>query len=67
VGGGFWGLDAWFLGWKKWMAVCGGCGGGGCMLGGTVGPFLSPATSSGRRWTPDGASGPEREGEQRVG
>jgi len=45
------------------MAVCGGCGGGGCVLGETGGPSLSPATSGSRRWTPDGAGGLERERE----
>ena len=34
--------------------------------GGNGGPLLSLATSGGRRWTLDDASGPEREGEQRV-
>jgi len=43
------------------MALCGGCGGGGRVLGGTGGSFLSPATTGSRRWKPDGAGGPERE------
>jgi len=38
VSSGFRGLDALFLGWEKWMTVCGGCGGGGRALGGPVVP-----------------------------
>jgi len=53
VGGGFRGLDAWFLSWEKSMAVCRDCGGGGRVLGGPVVPFS--------RWRQVAAGGPERE------
>ena len=29
-------LDVWFLGYEKWMTMCGGFGGGGRVLGGLV-------------------------------
>jgi len=55
MAGGFRGLEAWFSGWEKWMAVCGGCGGGGRMLGGPVVPFSrrrQVAVGGGRQMVP---------------
>ena len=55
MGGGFRGLDEWFLGWEKSMAVSGGCGGGGRVLGGPVVPFShwrQVAAGNGRQTAP---------------
>jgi len=68
MGGGFRGLDMWFLGWDEWMAVRGGCGSGGCVLGGNrwslslTGDKSQLAMDTRQcRWPREG------EGQQRVG